>query len=143
MGNNLIFFVKKTNQKRLKRSETCASQFANVSYMSGRHFLFFKWDVVRDFAWSGLWVAVCFCWPADLWFLPERAFKTGRVSGFGLFCSHFIFLGVSLCSALYHFMFASCINSCGGVKGSGWPRHFPGTWGPLCYTDGGKKRVEK
>lgn len=36
-----------------------------------------------------------------------------------------------LCSALYHYMFASCMNSCGGLKGSGQPRHFPGKWGPF------------
>lgn len=80
-------------------------------------FSFFKIQYpVRDSAWSGPWVAVCLCWPAQLWFLHERAFKAGRVSGFGLFCSHFIFLGVFLCTAQYRFTFVSCMNSCGWVR---------------------------
>lgn len=56
--------------------------------------------------------------------LKQRGFQD-------LACSvHTLFF---LCSALYHFMFASCMNSCGGGKGSGRPRHFPGKWGPICY----------
>lgn len=58
--------------------------------------------------------------------LKQRGFQD-------LACSvHTLFF---LCSALYHFMFASCMNSCGGGKGSGRPRHFPGKWGPICYAD--------
>lgn len=67
-----------------------------------------------------LWVVACFCWPPDLWFLPQRALETRWDSEFG-----------RVCSALYHFMFASCMNSCGGFGGSGQPRHFPGKWAPF------------
>lgn len=61
---------------------------------------------------------LCFCWPEDLWFLPERALEAGRVSAFGLFALYFS--KAFLLSALYHFMFASCMNSCGRGKGK-WP----------------------
>lgn len=89
----------------------------------------FQWHLVPDSALSGPWVVLCFCWPAVLWFLPERALETGRVSAFGLFALYFS--KVFLLSALYHFMFASCMNSCGGGKGKWSTQTLSGKVGPF------------
>lgn len=111
---------KKKRQKKTKKGHKLFP--ANVLQISGRHSLFLKWYLVRDFTWSGPWVVVCFCWPAELWFLPERALKQGGSQDLG--CSVLYFSRVFLCTGLYHFMFASCINSCGGVREVAGPDPF-------------------
>lgn len=76
-------------------------------------------------------------------FCLREHLKLGGTRGFGLVCSHFIFFRAfppPPCSALYHFMFASCMNSCGGFKGSGQPRLFPGKWGPFAQGSHKKKK---
>lgn len=90
----------------------------------------YKFSLVRALSWccvffSGQWT-FGFCL-RELW--NHRGFQH-------LACS--VHTELFLCSAMYHFMFSICMNSCGGGKGSGQPRHFPGKWGTLCNTDTGK-----
>lgn len=94
--------------------------------------------LVRDSALPGPSAVVCFCWPAELWFLHERAKQGGATD---LCCSvHALFF---LRSALYHFMFCILYEQLRCGKGSGWPRHFLLKWGPLCYTDPDKMSLEE
>lgn len=62
------------------------------------------------------------------WFLPERAFKTGRLGGFGAVLLTLFFLGFLF--SRYRCVFASCVNSWCGVKEVVAPDPFREKWGP-------------
>lgn len=115
-----IFFKDKLKKK--KKSQTIASQHTKVSW----HKAFLVLLMASGYKFSSVRVlggGVFLLASRPLVFALE-SIKNRRVSGFGLFSLYFS--SVFLCSALYHFMFASCMNSCGRSKGSGCPRHFPG-----------------